>query len=65
MDELIKAVSDRAGIDAEQATRAVHAVIDHVNEKMPGMGEQLRHLLAGGGGGLSEAIDSVRKKFGF
>lgn len=53
MDELIRKVSERAGISGEQAKSAVTAVIDFVKDKVPAIGQHLQGLLGGGttGGG--------------
>jgi hypothetical protein len=65
VDELIKNVSEKAGINAEQAKAAVTSVIDFVKAKAPMIGEQLKGFLAGGeGGGLAGAADAVKKKLG-
>ena len=67
MDELIKTVSEKAGINAEQAKVAVSSVIDFVKGKMPALGEQVQGLISGGDGGnpLAGAADALKKKFGF
>ena len=67
MDELIKTVSEKAGINAEQAKVAVSSVIDFVKGKMPALGEQVQGLISGGDGGnpLAGATDALKKKFGF
>jgi hypothetical protein len=68
VDELIKAVSEKAGISPEQAHAAVNGVIDFVKAKAPVVGEHLQGLLgdqAGGSGSLADAADALRKKFGF
>lgn len=67
MDELIKTVSEKAGISAEQAKRAVDGVIEFAKAKMPMVGEQLQGLLSGGDGStpLAGAADALKKKFGF
>lgn len=68
MDELIKTVSEKAGITADQAKNAVTSVIEFVKTKAPMIGEQLKGFLAGGGGGegggLAGAADAVKKKLG-
>ena len=65
MDELVKKVSEKAGINAEQASKAVQSVIEFLKAKVPALGEQVSAMLAGGGGGggLGEVIGSVRDKF--
>jgi nucleoid DNA-binding protein len=62
VDELIKTVSEKAGINAEQAKSAVASVMEFIKTKMPGIGEQITAALAGGGGG--GVVDAVRKKIG-
>lgn len=68
MDELIKTVSEKAGINEEQARNAVNSVIEFAKAKLPMVGEQLQGLLAAGGDGsnpLAGAADALKKKFGF
>ena len=68
MDELIKSVAQKAGISDEQALSAVNSVVEFAKTKLPGIGEQLQSLLAGGGDGsnpLAGAADALKKKFGF
>ena len=51
MDQLIKSVSEKAGISAEQAQAAIAQVMAFVKEKMPaGLGSQLEGLMGGAGG---------------
>lgn len=67
MDELIKTVSEKAGINPEQAKVAVSSVIEFIKGKLPVLGEQVQGLIAGGDGGnpLATAADALKKKFGF
>ena len=66
MEELIKTVSEKAGINAEQAKTAVTSVIEFIKGKLPMLGEQVQGLIAGEGGGtLAGAADALKKKFGF
>lgn len=51
MDELIQKVSERAGINPEQARKAVDAVADFVKTKFPAIGGHVDSLLKGEGGG--------------
>ena len=67
MDDLIKTVSEKAGISPEQAKSAVNSVLEFAKTKLPGVGEQLQGLLGGGGDGgnpLAGAADALKKKFG-
>ncbi len=68
MDELIKTVSEKAGINPEQAKTAASYVMEFVKGKLPMIGEQVQGLLTGGGEGgspLANAADAIKKKFGF
>ena len=56
MDEVIKLVSEKANISAEQAKQAVDAVLAFVKDKLPGpVGEQVTNLLSGAGGLAGQA----------
>lgn len=67
MEELIKKVSEKAGISGDQAKSAVSSVIEFVKGKVPMLGDQLQGLLGGGEGGnpVANVADSLKKKFGF
>ena len=56
MEELVKLVTQKAGISSEQATQAINAVVAFVKEKLPGpIGAEVEKLIAGGaGGGMGE-----------
>ena len=57
MDQLIKMVSEKAGITPEQAHTAVHHVMEFVKDKVPG---GLEGLLSGGGsGGLGDIASKL------
>ena len=62
MDELIKTVSEKAGINPEQAKTAVNSVIDFLKAKMPMIADQVQGLFTGGEGGGT--LDAVKKKLG-
>jgi uncharacterized protein (DUF2267 family) len=52
MDELISKVAERAGIDASQAQKAIEAVLEQLQERLPEpFGSQLQSLLTGDGEG--------------
>lgn len=56
MDELIKLVSEKANISAEQAKQAVDSVLGFIKDKLPGpIGEQVTNLLNGAGGLAGQA----------
>lgn len=61
MDQLIKMVSDKAGISPEQAQTAVHHVMEFVKDKVPGgLGSHLEGLLSGSGsGGLGDIASKL------
>jgi len=63
VEEIVKTVSEKAGINADQAKTAVTSVIDFIKGKLPGVGDQIQGLLEGKveGGGI---IDAARKKLG-
>jgi hypothetical protein len=57
MEELIRQVSERAGISEEQAHSAVQTVIGYLQNNLPsGVSQQLGGLIggAGGGGGIAD-----------
>ena len=64
MDELIQKVSERAGINPEQARKAVEAVADFVKSKFPAFGGHIDDLLKGGGGGLGNIAGKIGGLFG-
>jgi hypothetical protein len=49
MQELITRLTEKAGISAEQASKAIDAVKDFVKEKFPMMGGAVDNLLSGKG----------------
>jgi hypothetical protein len=67
MEELIRTVAERAGIDDAQAARAVETVLDLVRSRLPGpIADQLESLIGGGGdgdggGGLGDLSDLADK----
>lgn len=76
MDELIKMVSERAGIDADQARKAIETVVEQLEGKLPGpLAGQLKSLLGGNGadgdsgsgldvGDLADKAQDLLKGFG-
>ena len=51
MEELIRQVTERAGISEEQARTAVNTVLGYVRNNLPaGLSDQLGGLLGGGAG---------------
>jgi hypothetical protein len=62
VDELIKKVSERAGINADQARKAIETVADFVKTKFPAWGGQIDSLLKGEGG--DSPLGNVAGKIG-
>jgi hypothetical protein len=64
MDKLLELVQEKAGISAEQAQKAIEAVVGFMKDKLPGpLGDQLSKLVDGGddeggddGGGMLGGI---------
>jgi hypothetical protein len=64
MDELVKLVSQKAGISQEQAKAAVSTVLDYLKQKLPApVAGQIDGLLAGGSGAAG-SIGDVAKGLG-
>jgi hypothetical protein len=62
VDDLIKTVSEKAGISLDQAKTAVNTVVEYAQKKFPGIGDQIKGMLSGGGGG--DMLGDLRKKIG-
>ncbi|MGC9333222.1 MAG: hypothetical protein ACP5JJ_03675 [Anaerolineae bacterium] len=55
MDELVKLVSQKAGISEAQARKAVETVLEYVKKNLPQpIAAQVEGLLEGGKGGLGD-----------
>jgi len=65
MDELVKLVSEKAGISAEQAKVAIGVVADFLKKKAPApVAAQIDGLLAGGTPDLGSIAGGVGGLFG-
>jgi len=67
MDDLIKMVSENAGITADQAKSAIEAIGGFVKDKLPaGIGDKVSDFLAGKdvGGGLADMASGLKDKLG-
>ncbi|OWK35092.1 hypothetical protein [Fimbriiglobus ruber] len=65
MDELVKQVADKTGINPDQAKAAVAVVVAHIKEKLPpALAEQVESLLSGNPGAAQELFGSVAGKLG-
>lgn len=59
MEELIKTVTEKAGINPDQAKKAVESVLDFVKAKLPMLGDQLKGLIEGGGSGIAGKLGGM------
>jgi hypothetical protein len=60
MDEIIKQVQERAGIDESQARTAVDTVVSFLKERLPEpMRGQIDGLMSGGGDGGSNPLGGL------
>ena len=66
MEDLIKFVTEKTGLSADQAKSAVEAVGSFLKDKMPGgIGEQVSNFLEGKEvGGLAGMAASIKDKLG-
>lgn len=66
MEELIKFVTDKTGLSADQAKSAVEAVGTFLKNKMPGgLGEQVNNFLEGKDtGGIAGMAAGIKDKLG-
>jgi hypothetical protein len=65
MEELIKTVTEKAGISPEQAKSAISAISGFLKNKMPGgIGEQVSNFLEGKGGDLAGMAGTIKDKIG-
>lgn len=60
MDELIRMVSERAGIPEDTARTAVQTVIGFLKERLPApMAGQVDALLSGSGGDIAKGLGNI------
>ena len=66
MDEIIKFVTEKTGLTAEQAKSAIEAVSGFAKEKLPpGIADQVTNFLEGkGGSGLAGMAEGIKDKLG-
>lgn len=65
MDELIKLVTQKVGIPADQARQAVETVMDFLKDKLPApVAGQIEGLLANGGGNVADVAKNLTQGLG-
>ena len=65
MDELIKRVTEKTGISADQARSAVDTVMGFLKEKLPApIAGQIDSLMSGAGGGVAGTVGDIAAKVG-
>lgn len=65
MEQLVKMISEKAGISSEQATTALSTVTGFLKDKMPaGIGSQVESFVKGGAGSTSDLTGNVTDKIG-
>lgn len=65
MEQIIKMITEKTGISADQAETAVNVVTDFLKEKLPaGMGGQLDGLLKGDTSGLGDLAGGIKDSLG-
>lgn len=63
MQELIKVVTEKAGISESQAKTAVETVMKFLKDKLPGgLGGQVESALSSNAGTVGSVIDTVKDK---
>jgi hypothetical protein len=65
MENVIKMVSEKAGISETQATTAVQTVLSFLKDKMPGgIGAQVESFINGGSGSMGDMAGGLKDKIG-
>ena len=65
MDNIVKVVTEKAGISESQAKSAVDAVIGFLKDKMPGgIGGQVESFLNSNAGTIGTVVDTAKDKIG-
>lgn len=60
MDKLLELVQDKAGISADQAQKAIEAVVEFMQDKLPGpIGDQVAKIAGGDEGDDGGMLGSV------
>jgi nucleoid DNA-binding protein len=65
MEELIKMVTQKAGISESQAKSAVDTVVSFLKDKMPGgLGKQVESFVTGNTSSVGNVVDGIKEKMG-
>lgn len=65
MDNIVKMVTEKAGISESQAKLAVDTVVSFLKDKMPaGVGSQVESFMKGGSGSLGDLAGGLKDKVG-
>lgn len=60
MEELLKTVQEKTGLDLDQAQGAIEAVLDFIKDKLPGpIASQIENFIGGDGGGAGGLMDKL------
>ena len=59
MEELIKLVSEKAGLTPDKAQMAVQLILNHLKSKAPALSGQIDSLVSGGSAGLSDVAGGL------
>ena len=63
--DIIKMVTEKAGISEDQAKKAVDTVVSFIKDKMPeGLGSQVESLLKGGESSVGDMASGLKDKIG-
>ncbi|TAH39918.1 MAG: hypothetical protein EYC69_12490 [Bacteroidetes bacterium] len=65
MDNIVKMVTEKAGISESQAKLAVDTVVSFLKDKMPaGVGSQVESFMKGGSGSFGDLAGGLKDKVG-
>jgi hypothetical protein len=60
MEELVKQLTQKFGLDADKAKGIVQTVVAHIQAKLPGpVGDQVAKLLGGAAGAVSPVVKPI------
>lgn len=60
MEELLKTVQEKTGLDLDQAQGAIEAVLDFIKDKLPApIASQIEGFIGGDGGGAGGLMDKL------